>query len=142
MLFTFAWREYQVRQAAIERLTFSQELLGMALAYHTYCELRGESPSELSDIELMDYSFPRVRELIRSGELVVRWNAMLFRSGAENDKYILAYEVRAPSEGGWVVFAGGGRDLMTNVEFGSYPLIPVGNGKGDTAKDKASSSSP
>jgi hypothetical protein len=125
VVFAVAWKEYQARQVAIERLKFSQELLCMALAYHTFNERRGEPPSELSEIEMVDYPFPRVRELVRKGEFVIRWKAKLFRSGKENDKYILGYDAKAPTEGGWVVFGGGGRDQVTSKEFGSYPLIPL-----------------
>ena len=55
-----------------ERLRFNQELLCVALAYHSFAQVHGKSPSGLADIEAHRESFPQVCEMIRDGTFVIR----------------------------------------------------------------------
>ena len=119
------WHNARRMREVDERLRFSQELLCVALAYHRFAEDRGVSPHGLADIEAERGTFPQVYDMIRGGSFVVRWEAQLTGDGEENDKYVLGYESKAPSEGGWVLMGGGGRRDVSAGEFHALPLIPT-----------------
>lgn len=63
--------------------------------------------------------FPKLVELIKSGNVVVVWDAVLSNDGMENDKYLLAYPKNAATQGGpfWILRGGGLTDRMTAEEF-------------------------
>ena len=114
----------RIREAD-ERLKFNQELLCVALAYHRFAEGEGFPPRGLDDIETERDTFPLVYGMIRNGDFVVRWNARLTAIGVENDRCVLGYESRVPSQGGWVLMGGGGRGQVSAGEFRALPLIPA-----------------
>jgi hypothetical protein len=120
----WTWDKVRKTQALHERMRFNQELLCVALAYHRFAENHGFPPRGLADIEVAQHTFPRVYEMMRGGEFVLRWNARLTANGRENDQYVLGYESKVPSEGGWVLMGGGDRRQVTADEFQELPLIP------------------
>lgn len=121
-----AERRMRTTRETLARLGFNQELLCVALAYHEFAGAHaGLSPKGLTDIEASKDSFPRVYAMIRDGEFIIRWNARLTADGVDNDKFILGYESKVPSEGGWVLLGGGGRMQMSKETFLATPLIPI-----------------
>jgi hypothetical protein len=117
------WNHVRKTHEALARLAFNQELLCTALAYHRFAENHGFPPRGLADIEEDKKNFPQVFEMLRNGDFVVRWNAQLTGNGEENDKFVLGYESKVPSEGGWVLLGGGGRMQVGKDTFLALPLI-------------------
>jgi hypothetical protein len=113
-----------IREAE-KREKFNQELLCVALAYHQFAEEMGSPPRGLVDIEAEKHTFPQVYTMIRNGDFVIRWNARLTANGVENDRCVLGYESKTPSQGGWVLMGGGGRGQVSAGEFHELPLIPA-----------------
>lgn len=126
-LATGVWVRDAVRRIreAEKREKFNQELLCVALAYHRFAEEMGSPPRGLVDIEAEKYTFPQVYTMIRNGDFVVRWNARLTANGVENDRCVLGYESRVPSQGGWVLMGGGGRGQVSAREFHALSLLPI-----------------
>ncbi|HMF13023.1 MAG TPA: hypothetical protein VKE94_11980 [Gemmataceae bacterium] len=96
---------------------YVKQLRTFAAAYHGYHESTRMAPGSLDDLKNDWGSFPIVRHDIESGQLVVTWGASLERSAAENDNFLLAYEVDAPQKGGLVLLGGGTVRQVTAEEF-------------------------
>src|SRR5215470_11589076 len=86
---------------------YVKQLRAFAAAYHGYAESTRMAPTSLDDLKKDWASFPLVRRDIESGQFVVAWGASLERSAAENDQYVLGYDVDVPQNGGLVLLGGG-----------------------------------
>jgi hypothetical protein len=86
---------------------YVKQLRAFAAAYHGYAESTRMTPTSLDDLKKDWGSFPLVRRDIESGQFVVAWGVSLERSAADNDQYVLGYEVDVPQNGGLVLLGGG-----------------------------------
>lgn len=66
--------------------------------------------------------FPRGYEAVKSGNVVVLWEAPLKGEGeVGKDEAVIAYEKNVPTEGGYVLLSAGTIKKMTASEFQSAP---------------------
>jgi hypothetical protein len=96
---------------------YMNQLRAFAKAYHSYADSTKMSPATLADLKPDWAAFPRVREDIESDQFVVAWGVSLERSAAENDRYVLGYEVDVPQNGGLVLLGGGTVRQVSAEEF-------------------------
>src|SRR5262249_17197472 len=82
---------------------YEKQLRAFAAAYHSHVASRRMAPTELNDLKGFWGTFPRVREDMSAGQFIVVWGASVEQSAAENDKYVLGYEVGTPENGGIVL---------------------------------------
>src|SRR5262245_50623030 len=78
-------------------------------------EERLKPPSKLAELESVEPRIPVAGPAIRSGSIVYIWGAAYAASGNQ----IVAYEKKAPSEGGYVLLQDGTVKEMTSAEFSS-----------------------
>jgi hypothetical protein len=97
---------------------YVKQLRAFGAAYHSYAESTRMTPTSLDDLKKDWGNFPLVRGDIQSGQFVVAWGVSLERSSAENDQYVLGYEVDAPQNGGLVLLGGGTVREVTAEQFG------------------------
>ena len=74
-------------------------------------------PSKMAELEAVEPMLPLSGPLVRTGEIVYLWGAAY----APGSTRVVAYEKKAPAEGGWVVLQDGSVREMTADEFKSAP---------------------
>src|SRR5262245_61535467 len=77
-------------------------------------------PARLADLGAVEPMLPLSAQDLRSGAIVYVWGARL-SSGGDASSAVLAYEKKAPAEGGWVLMQDGTVKKMTAAEFGAAP---------------------
>jgi hypothetical protein len=82
----------------------------------------GRAPTKVADLNTHQATFPRAHAAIKSGTVVVLWGAPLKGEGegASSDP-VVAYEQSVPTDGGYVLLAGGTVKKMSAGEFQSAP---------------------
>ena len=98
-------------------LEYEKQLRAFAAAYHAYYDSTRVSPGSLDDLKKDWATFPQLRADIQSGQFVVYWGVSLEGSAAENDRFVLGYEVDAPQNGGLVLLGGGTVRQVTAEQF-------------------------
>ncbi len=78
---------------------------------------RAKPPSKPSELAAVEPYLPTSANDIRSGELVYQWGATLSPGGSA----VLAYEKKAPTDGGYVLLQDGTVKHMTAQEFAAAP---------------------
>ena len=78
---------------------------------------RQKPPSRMADLEAVEPMLPRTAIDIRKGDLVYLWGASLTQGGTA----VVAYEKKAPTEGGWVLLQDGTVKQMSASEFQAAP---------------------
>jgi hypothetical protein len=96
---------------------YQKELRAFAAAYHQHVARMKTAPTDIKDLKPFWATFPHVRDDIQSGQFVVAWGVELEPTAAENDKYVLGYEVDVPESGGLVVLGGGSIRQVSPEEF-------------------------
>jgi hypothetical protein len=81
-----------------------------------------KSPASLKDLEAKKERLGNLYDQIQNGEFVVIWKAALTLDGANNDKQVIGYEKKTPTEGGTVVFGGGTVKRLTPELFKKQQL--------------------
>lgn len=124
--------------------SFKNDLQKLGLSYHEFHRVNERSPSSIDElIDFMNHPPPppkqtsivvpdsisvvliptSIQDMIREGQLIVIWDAVLTNSGQENDKYLLAYVDDSASKGGFVLTAAGRALELTADTFKQYPLV-------------------
>jgi hypothetical protein len=80
-------------------------------------EERQKPPSKLAELEAVEPRIPLAGPAIRSGSIVYIWGAVY----AAGSNQVVAYEKKAPTEGGYVLLQDGTVKEMTSAEFSSAP---------------------
>jgi hypothetical protein len=96
---------------------YQKQLRAFAAAYHAYYDSTRVSPGSLDDLKKDWATFPQLRSDIQSGLFVVFWGVSLEQSAAENDRFVLGYEVDVPQNGGLVLLGGGTVRQVSADEF-------------------------
>jgi hypothetical protein len=82
----------------------------------------GRAPTKVADLNSRQGMFPRAYEAIKSGTVVVVWGAPSKGEGeASSSDPVVAYEQTVPTNGGFVLLAGGTVKKMSASEFQSAP---------------------
>lgn len=83
----------------------------------------GRGPKQAADLAKYEHGYPLGYAAVRSGEVVVVWGAKVADEGdaASAPADVVAYEKKAPAEGGWVLFQNGTVKEMTAGEFKAAP---------------------
>ncbi|WP_406700446.1 hypothetical protein V5E97_16690 [Singulisphaera sp. Ch08] len=94
-------------------------------AYRTYLLAKKSPPKKANDLREYEAGYPMAILGLKNGELEVFWGGELLEPEAvfptaESDK-ILAYESKAPKEGGYVLLTNRKIKKMTPDEFKSAP---------------------
>jgi hypothetical protein len=74
-------------------------------------------PAKLTELETFEPMIPVAGPALRSGEIVYIWGAAYAASGTQ----VVAYEKKAPAEGGFVLVQDGTVKSMSASEFQSAP---------------------
>jgi hypothetical protein len=74
-------------------------------------------PAKPADLAAVDPYLPTSASDLRSGELVYLWGATLSPGGTA----VVAYEKKAPTDGGWVLLQDGTVKQMTAQDFQAAP---------------------
>jgi hypothetical protein len=77
-------------------------LMELANVYRDYSTKNQRGPKSLKDLKIKGQQYPIAVEMIKSGDLVVRWGATPSRGG-ETPVAILAYVKMVPEQGGKVL---------------------------------------
>jgi hypothetical protein len=80
-------------------------------------EERQKPPSKLAELEPVEPRIPVAGPAIRSGNIVYIWGAAY----AAGSNQVVAYEKKAPTEGGYVLLQDATVKEMTSAEFSSAP---------------------
>ncbi len=74
-------------------------------------------PARLADLAELEPFLPTAGAGLRNGEIVYLWGAGFVDGGTA----VVAYEKKAPAEGGWVLLQNGTTKTMTADEFKAAP---------------------
>lgn len=79
----------------------------------------GRGPKRAADLAKFESGYPLGYRAVQSGEVVVVWGAKMAGEGdaATGPKDVIAYEKKAPAEGGWALLQNGTTRAMTADEF-------------------------
>lgn len=78
-------------------------------------------PANAADLARFQNDFPFGYNQVKSGEIVVVWGATMGGEGGGGSDGVIAYEKKAPGEGGMVLLANGTVKQMSAAEFNSAP---------------------
>jgi len=83
----------------------------------------GRAPSKVADLAKFSTAYPDAYQAVKSGDVVVVWGAKVAGEGetASAAASVIAYEKKAPTEGGWVLLANGEIKEMSADEFKAAP---------------------
>ena len=82
----------------------------------------GRPPTKVADLNPHQANFPRAHAAIKSGAVVVLWGTPFKGEGeASSSDPVVAYEQAVPTNGGYVLLAGGMVKKMSASEFQSAP---------------------
>jgi hypothetical protein len=74
------------------------------------------------DLTPLQNDFPLACRAIRSGDVIVEWGVQMPGEGEKSDRQeIIAYEKKAPTEGGYVLLMNGNIKKMSAQEFQAAP---------------------
>jgi hypothetical protein len=96
-----------------------QGVIEFAAMYRGFAQKNKRGPKNLKEMQLKGQGYPNAVEMVKTGELVVRWGAPLLPEGEAGD-VVLAYVKAVPEQGGSVLMQDG-RTIkkMTADEFKS-----------------------
>jgi hypothetical protein len=94
-----------------------KELVGM---YEYLAYQKKGPPKKVADLDEFIDTLPNALPRVQSGEYVVIWGVGLAKTGS-GARAILAYEKKAPVEGGAVLLRSGEVKQMTAAEFQAAP---------------------
>jgi hypothetical protein len=77
---------------------------------------KAKPPAKPADLDAVEPYLPTAAGDLRSGEIVYVWGA-----GLSGGTGVIAYEKKAPTEGGWVLLQDGTVKEMSASEFSSAP---------------------
>lgn len=82
----------------------------------------GRPPAKVAELAPHQSNFPRAYSAIKSGAVVVVWGTPFKGEGeASSADPVIAYEQTVPTDGGYVLLAGGEVKKMSASEFQSAP---------------------
>ena len=83
----------------------------------------GRAPTKPADLARYESIYSVGYQAVKSGEVVVVWGAKMAGEGeaATAPANVIAYEKKAPTEGGWVLLQNGNVKEMTASQFNSAP---------------------
>ena len=82
----------------------------------------GRPPAKVAELNAHQANFPRAYAAIKSGSVVVLWGTPFKGEGeASSSDPVVAYEQAVPTDGGYVLLAGGAVKKMSASEFQSAP---------------------
>ena len=93
----------------------------LAQLYRDFTSKSKRGPRTLKELKIKGQSHPMAEEMLKSGELVVQWDAPLSPEGTTADA-VLAYVKTVPEQGGYVLMQDGKSiRMMTAEEFKTAP---------------------
>src|SRR5262249_3233357 len=101
----------------------SAELREVAGLLAAYSGETGRGPSRPADLARYELGFPLGYQAVQSGAIVVVWGARMLGEGeiANASDGVIAYEKKAPDEGGMVLLENGNIKQMSADQFKSAP---------------------
>jgi hypothetical protein len=98
----------------------------LGLVWIEYLAAKKSSPRSLVDLEPRKARLGNLYDQINDGVFVVIWKAALTQDGTTNDKLVIGYEKKTPTDGGTVLFGGGAVKRLTAEAFKKEQLAKKG----------------
>jgi hypothetical protein len=94
--------------------------------WHAAAGKAGRPPAKLADLTPYQKMFPKAYDSVKSGNVVVLWGTAPKGEGdvGSGNEQVLAYEKKAPTEGGYVLMSAGTIKQMSASEFNA--AVPKG----------------
>jgi hypothetical protein len=105
-----------------EGLTAKHMLTDLGLLLQDLAANNRPVPTNQTEMAAHDALWPSVSPGLVNNEIVYQWGGRIDPAGGET---VLAYEKKAPSEGGWVLMQDGTVKQITADEFKAAPKAPT-----------------
>jgi len=125
----------QIQERAVAEMHTLVAMQHFGFFYHLYYEANRSAPSNVEALESFTTEghisiYPSNDEseayrMVRDGQLVVIWNAVIVDDGEENDRYVLAYERDVPENGRLVLTGGGAVRKVTADQLNALPRFRI-----------------
>ncbi len=99
----------------------SDELNDVAGMMRDFGATFNRGPSKPADLLQYENAYPFGARALRSGDVVVVWGATMAGEGGGGREVVVAYEKKAPAEGGYVLLENGAVKQMTAEAFTAAP---------------------
>lgn len=101
--------------------TRSDELQQTANMLRDFTATSNRGPANVGELARFQNEYPFGYSQVKAGEIDIVWGARMGGEGGGGSEGIIAYEKKAPTEGGWVLLANGTVKQMSASEFSSAP---------------------
>ena len=99
----------------------SDELQDVANMLREFASAKNRGPANAGELAAYESTFVFGYKPVKSGDVIIVWGATMGGEGGGGSEGVIAYEKKAPTEGGWVLLANGQVKEMSASQFTAAP---------------------
>jgi hypothetical protein len=115
------WIGWQRMQDAAARVTRSNQLREIGLAYHQFLKDHPRAPENAQELQKYLGDSPKTYAMLTDGSLVFIYGVRPADMPEGSNRTVLAYEKTVPESGGLVLYANSDVEQVTAAEFANKP---------------------